>query len=88
MNKFYDGDGGDTILTGVGENIFYFTGPTDPDLGPTSIDILTKYDEFVFFNACNESVTVVPIQEDLDLFDGGDDPRFYAGKWSVEINAD
>jgi len=61
LNKFYDGDGGDTILTGVGENIFYFTGPTDPDLGPTSIDILTKYDELVFYNACNVAITIQPI---------------------------
>ena len=73
-------------MTGVGWNIFYFTGPTDPDLGPTSIDILTKYDEFVFYNACNVPLTIIPVTE--DLFGGEDDPRFYSGKWLVEVNSD
>jgi hypothetical protein len=61
LNKFYDADGGDTILTGVGENIFYFTGPTD--LGETSIDILTRKDEIVFNNACGVATSVIPYED-------------------------
>jgi len=60
LNKFYDADGGDTILTGVGENIFYFTGPTG--LGATSIDILTRKDEIVFNNACGVATSVIPFE--------------------------
>ena len=60
LNKFYDADGGDTILTGIGENIVYFTGPTD--LGETSIDILTRKDELVFYNACGVATSIIPYE--------------------------
>lgn len=63
--------------------MFYFTGPTT--LGPTTIDILTQYDEFVFTNACDVQVTVEPLVDDLS---GVGDLETYTGNWLVEVNAE
>ena len=83
MNKFYDADGGDTILSGYGENDFYFTGPSVN--GPTRIDILTQYDTLVFYNACNEVTTVIPGEDELsDMVDLAS----YQDEWLVFVNED
>ena len=83
MNKFYDADGGDAILSGYGQNEFYFTGPSE--LGFTLIDILTQYDKLIFYNACNVATTVIlgehEVSDTIDL-------SSYEGEWLVFINED
>merc|ERR1711978_758229 len=82
-NKFYDADGGDAISSGYGQNEFYFTGPSE--LGYTLIDILTKDDKLIFYNACNVATTVIvgehEVSDTIDL-------SSYEGEWLVFVNED